>query len=744
MRQVTAFVWGNQRIGKNNKPSRLLAVSTLTFLLFVLSHYMCDIGSGLAQAPPAQVDWIEITQAIQDTENRVPLIAGKKTLVRAYISLAGETPLQLLNGGNLILQPPTGQASTVHSINSPILSNQSQTGSKRRTLDGTLNFLLDLPSPGTYTLGIEDSLIDDGGWVIPCRNCGIGSSSYTVRPHFHTSQPLRIKLVPVQYYDPNNFTFSNDMPALGDFAHIRSWIKRAFPVGESTLDVTQWPPPAIVQGAESDSFLIDETPWTSNGTPYLSIPCEATNYKLLIMRDRYITHHPADTSFPVTHLYGLLADRSHGGTVDAFKGGCTDIMGPQETPALYFSRPGSGPTGLIPQSGLRGIDNPDTDQHYGDWYTAHELGHAFGLEHWKSNERLPICDPGIPNPKTPAYINGYLSNPSSQPTYYGYDAGDSSLVPAICQKVLEGTAAHDLMTYCNSKWISNVSYESIWCRLYAENSGGSCPGPSGDTTPPAAPTGVTITLDEPPNPPHVFVSGFHNATERHDTDRFRNPHPILVDHTAAPHPAKRYLRIEAEVNVVSNKGRIISTMLTSSPTAKVGTPDHRAKIRLLDSGNKPLSDIAVTAPSGKSRLSVTGDETDLVLVEMEFDETTKAVELIINGKTRARREVTTAKPVVSNIRIRKNGEGLIPPGMVVFEWDGSDTDGGELTYMVDLSRDGGKTWRPIIVNLTTPKLALPLTRFIGTSSVALRITASDGFNTSSMDSIPLRLPSLVP
>ena len=179
-----------------------------TNALFRLVLLLGLINSGpvLAQAPSASLDWIEVTQAIQDLNNSVPLVAGKKTMIRAYLTLSTGPPLKLLNGGKLLVYPSNGPPITIISINSPALTSQSQIKPKRLSLDATLNFILDPDDPslpqfssGQYHLAVENSLLDDGGmhqggisWNIPCTNCS------TQRPMTLLQSPkLKVMLVPV-------------------------------------------------------------------------------------------------------------------------------------------------------------------------------------------------------------------------------------------------------------------------------------------------------------------------------------------------------------------------------------------------------------------------------------------------------------------------------------------------------------------------------------------------------------------
>jgi hypothetical protein len=738
-------------------------------VLFFIAIF-CATANSHALGQYISLDAIEVIQTVQAMDlsspsmnNSVPLVAGKKTLVRAYFTLKNMTGQVTVYSGRLRISSPSGQLiNDSINMNPVIVISDPALTPKRLDLDKTLNFTVDHLTPGTYAFSVEPLMSSSG---TQCRNCGNQSSSTTVTLAFHESPPLRINLVPVRYYKfDGQVQYYNRLPENSDYTHIASWLRRAYPVSENRLEVTD---------IRNDPQLIDVTPYESAWGSYGGIPCGITNEELGYSRDDIIeatTDLNIKTKLTHTHFHGLVADLDTNGT-DAFKGGCTDeIPSGQSSLEHYFTHPGSSPTGQPPQSSLVGEADWDDDLHYGDWYAAHEIAHALGLPHAASNLPTPppttVCASNIPNPTPllpyPPYPHGQLSGPAQ--VYVGFDAGDVALgVPA---RILDGTSWHDLMTYCIKQWISDVTYTRIWCRLH-EGNGLPCPAnPGSDLIPPATPLGLCISGNRILNEtslvrkdsvgivgvPQWAGEGIHSELARsyytagHQTDYFP------VHHISTPGPPFRqatsqqllegrgaqYLRISAAINLKAKHGFILSTRIIPSLSANVGNDDQQAQIRLLDSSNHAIRSFPVKAPTGAASLSFKG-EMEAVMVEIPFPSQTHAVELVVAGKLVDRRVVTTQPPTLQNIRIRNPRSGPVPTGMVVFEWDSDDPDGGKRTYIVRISRDQGRSWTPIIMNLTRPELALPLKQLSNTSTVRLRITASDGFNTSTVTSDPLAL-----
>ena len=63
-------------------------------------------------------------------------------------------------------------------------------------------------------------------------------------------------------------------------------------------------------------------------------------------------------------------------------------------------------------------------------------------------------------------------------------------------------------------------------------------------------------------------------------------------------------------------------------------------------------------------------------------------------------------------------------------WTMHDEDGDPLTARVDLSTDRGVTWQSVAADLTGTEAQLPLTPDLATKSAVIRVTVSDGWNTT--------------
>jgi len=117
----------------------------------------------------------------------------------------------------------------------------------------------------------------------------------------------------------------------------------------------------------------------------------------------------------------------------------------------------SGPTG-VPNLHFNpnGASAWDGDGSYGDWYGAHELGHAWGRGHTlcAGDEGMPVYYP---------YTGGRISPALAGDTaLFGFDIGTRDIYPPTWK---------DVMSYCPNEWVSDHTYEGLM-------SGFAAPAPS--------------------------------------------------------------------------------------------------------------------------------------------------------------------------------------------------------------------------------------------------------------------------
>jgi hypothetical protein len=365
---------------------------------------------------PIQVDAIEVTQGIQDISQSIPLLAGKRTVVRVYLSHPN-SPGITVQGEISIRQGPLDVPFVIPSENVVVL-NPAEAGNlpiKREDATRSLNFVLPATTEGQ--MGIEISSI---------TNAVTGTAvAFTCerRPAvwFHASAPLRLRVVGFRY-SQNGVSY---VPTPLDFALLQSWLGRAFPAG--LLVITT----AIVDAIATPPFN-----------------CGDINAQLAAIRTLDMDLGGDER----THYYGIVSD---GGF---FMRGCAGVPSEPSPDAV-----GSGPTG----SGTWGWD---TDGSYGDWYGGHELGHTYGRRH------PGFCGETMDDLDNYPFVNGQLANAND--SFIGFDVGDPA--NGLSMRALPGMQWRDVMTYCNFQWLSAYTYLGIRRRLAAEDALGpdGIPGPA--------------------------------------------------------------------------------------------------------------------------------------------------------------------------------------------------------------------------------------------------------------------------
>ena len=364
-------------------------------------------------------DGVEVTQAIQDMPGHVPLVAEKRTVVRIYLSATAASPVMVLGLLKVRRTAPTG-AWTLVGATGPVTINPAENGQlrvKRESESKSLNFVIPAPLIAAGSIEVRLAVAYQ---TTPFRLLAPPSSARRTAT-FVASPPLRVRILGIRYQGGNPPGPIEPNPL--DFALIRSWLERAYPVAR-----VEWAQ-LIVNGPQ---------PW----------PFDAAAMNAFVRGIR-----TADVLGGVdarTHYYGLVSD---GDGSFFMRGLASGIPGVPDPSAVA-----SGPTGVNTWGW-------DMDGSYGDWYTGHELGHTFGRFH------AMFCGAtgGAPYP----FVNGQLSNADG--AFVGFDVGD----PAHGQPVraLPGTIWHDVMTYCSFQWLSSFTYTGIRDRLVLEDTLPAGPAP---------------------------------------------------------------------------------------------------------------------------------------------------------------------------------------------------------------------------------------------------------------------------
>ena len=279
------------------------------------------VGGGVG--PDFTITAIEVTQAIQDLNNSVPLVAGKRTFARVHVRNQGTSSPALVTAR--LCGPGRCLAPDNPGKRIQVLANPD-----RARLDQS--FYFELPPEwlnGNLTLTAEVN--PAGPQHVEESNTANNSLSRSVT--FGAVPPLKIKLFGVRYRTLP-FAWQVHEPRPEDYDLILSWLRRAYPTAE-----VQWSRDVLDYG--------------------LGLPtCNAVN-KILVAY--WLIDRAEDKTDSQTRYYGIVSDSG------GFMRGCA--MGIPSSIA-------SGPAGTPGGSWVW-----DKDASYGDWYAGHELAHTYGRRH---------------------------------------------------------------------------------------------------------------------------------------------------------------------------------------------------------------------------------------------------------------------------------------------------------------------------------------------------------------------------
>ena len=361
---------------------------------------------------------MEITQATQDVNNSVPLVAGKPTGVRLYFSTNGTGPISNVRADISGYRVGGNTPFLAQSIGSITVDSSTDLAAKRLDQTKSLNFILtpDFSQQGLTRFRVDRLYIDGvGGAALACDGCIEWSAG------FQPVKPLNLVVQPFVYL------FANP-------------------------DLT----------ADAGNSLMNGLSYLNNVFPLAgNFPTDTAGIQLLILLPTQPTQRqlPEMNAAMLSDLENILDDlmAQPGSTL------------PSDTRILGVSPSGRGgvanwPPGRASYGDIRAVEHAPTvtdPEDYGSLW-AQEIAHNFGRQHVStSHGEEPPTDPAFP------YQHGGIGEPGFAITTEGWMGTPFVINPGNATSGVKH--AHDFMSYGSTQdrpnhsfsWVSPFTYKAL-------------------------------------------------------------------------------------------------------------------------------------------------------------------------------------------------------------------------------------------------------------------------------------------
>ncbi len=689
-------------------------------------------GFGVPDPPDLRITDVEVTQGIQDLDNRMPLVERRLTYLRAYVAtddgqLSGVDAAMAAfrNGQQLGLSEDDDDPAVLFADNGTITARED--GGERVNLDDSLYFKLPrywAEDTTTFRVLVYGQGNPDSVDFEPNPD----NNEVQVAMSFEEGLDANLMLVPVHLHQNSNANqasitytwFANQTQA----TRVVNDIFRLNPV-----------PRLYVYGGNSDNAV---GPLCHSGW------CDPFPWLNFLPREWDLSN-PAQVGLPTVRIASMKDN------TDPWKDNLAWYGMAPNSVTMTMQSEGFDPINISGYA-KNGVSYGKMDDGFSDdspWHIsraatlAHELAHNLGLKHVNCNgneEAGGAVDDGYP------YQNPDCSLADvDEDGYYGLDVywhvWPWLSEPAVISNdpdEADPANGFPLLGYLSPKWADPYDY----CLMLNGYD-------------------VDCDLDDlqiavPDRLRDAFVTtveAMRSGVVVPQTDGAGTSHEHGPSQPSALQAAQSFALIYGLVNRDSGEAAIIHVQRLDDPlphvleeaqareAARSGVATSTYQLALEDGGGRvlielPLVDVDVAHHSGV-------DAIQMFRELVPWPAGVEAVTVRSDGDAIAERPVSASAPTV---QITSPSDGAELRGPLTLTWDATDGDGDALVAMVQYSADDGATWRVLIDAVGGGEVTIESLGYLPASdrNGRLRVTVNDGANTGSDEVSGLTVPNSAP